>query len=249
MTLGAVLRSLAGFAVYALAFMVALGELGRDLGPLIAGAGIVGLAIGFGAQSLVADFIAGIFIIIEDQYGVGDYVDVGAASGTVEKVTLRTTVLRDVHGALWVVPNGEIRRVGNSSQLWARTVLDVDVAYDTDIDLAASVIKQVADDVWREGLESATIIEEPEIWGVQNFGADAISIRLAVKTEPGEQWATGRLIRARLKKAFDTNGIEIPFPQRTVWVNQVAERPAPAAETIKIREDLLGNRSGSDGDE
>ena len=249
MTLGAVLRSLAGFSVYALAFMVALGELGLDLGPLIAGAGIVGLAIGFGAQSLVADFIAGIFIIIEDQYGVGDYVDVGAASGTVEKVTLRTTVLRDVNGALWVVPNGEIRRVGNSSQLWARTVLDVDVAYDTDIDLAASVIKQVADDVWREEIESATIIEEPEIWGVQNFGADAISIRLAVKTEPGEQWATGRLIRARLKKAFDTNGIEIPFPQRTVWVNQVAERSAPAVEATKIRDDLLENRSGSDGEE
>ena len=249
MTLGAVLRSLAGFSVYALAFMVALGELGLDLGPLIAGAGIVGLAIGFGAQSLVADFIAGIFIIIEDQYGVGDYVDVGAASGTVEKVTLRTTVLRDVNGALWVVPNGEIRRVGNSSQLWARTVLDVDVAYDTDIDLAASVIKQVADDVWREEIESATIIEEPEIWGVQNFGADAISIRLAVKTEPGEQWATGRLIRARLKKAFDTNGIEIPFPQRTVWVNQVAEKSAPAGEATKIRDDLLENRSGSDGDE
>ncbi len=249
MTLGAVLRSLAGFAVYALAFMIALGELGLDLGPLIAGAGIVGLAVGFGAQSLVADFIAGIFIIIEDQYGVGDYVDVGAASGTVEKVTLRTTVLRDVNGALWVVPNGEIRRVGNSSQLWARTVLDVDVAYDTDIDLAASVIKEVADAVWREEVESATIIEEPEIWGVQNFGADAISIRLAVKTEPGEQWATGRLIRARLKKAFDVNGIEIPFPQRTVWVNQVAERTDAAPAGTEIRDDLLERRSGSDGDE
>jgi len=249
MTLGAVLRSLAGFAVYALAFMIALGELGLDLGPLIAGAGIVGLAVGFGAQSLVADFIAGIFIIIEDQYGVGDYVDVGVASGTVEKVTLRTTVLRDVNGALWVVPNGEIRRVGNSSQLWARTVLDVDVAYDTDIDLAASVIKEVADEVWREEVESATIIEEPEIWGVQNFGADAISIRLAVKTEPGEQWATGRLIRARLKKAFDANGIEIPFPQRTVWVNQVAERTDAAPAGTEIRDDLLERRSGSDGDE
>jgi len=249
MTLGAVLRSLAGFAVYALAFMIALGELGLDLGPLIAGAGIVGLAIGFGAQSLVADFIAGIFIIIEDQYGVGDYVDVGAAAGTVEKVTLRTTVLRDVNGALWVVPNGEIRRVGNSSQLWARTVLDVDVAYDTDIDLAASVIKEVADEVWQEAIESATIIEEPEIWGVQNFGADAISIRLAVKTEPGEQWATGRLIRARLKKAFDANGIEIPFPQRTVWVNQVTERTEVAPVATEVRDDLLERRSGSDGDE
>ena len=196
-TLGTVLRGLAGVAVYAVALMVALGELGLNLGPLIAGAGIVGLAIGFGAQSLVSDFIAGIFIIIEDQYGVGDYVDVGAASGTVEKVGLRTTTLRDVNGTMWTIPNGEIRRVGNSSQLWARTVLDVDVAYDTDIDLAASVIKEVADEVWRENLDSTTIIEEPEIWGVQNFGADAISIRLAVKTEPGEQWATGRLIRAR----------------------------------------------------
>ena len=248
-TLGAVLRSLAGFSVYALAYMIALGELGLDLGPLIAGAGIVGLAVGFGAQSLVADFIAGIFIIIEDQYGVGDIVDVGAASGTVEKVTLRTTTLRDIDGALWVVPNGEIRRVGNSSQLWARTVLDVDVAYDTDIDLAASVIKEVADGLWQEELESATIIEEPEIWGVQSFGADAISIRLAVKTEPNEQWATGRLIRARLKKAFDANGIEIPFPQRTVWVNQVAERTDAAVPGTAIRDDLLENRSGSDGDE
>ncbi len=249
MTLGAVLRSLASFGVYALAFMIALGELGLDLAPLIAGAGIVGLAVGFGAQSLVADFIAGIFIIIEDQYGVGDYVDVGAASGTVERVTLRTTVLRDVHGALWVVPNGEIRRVGNSSQLWARTVLDVDVAYDTDIDLAASVIKEVADEVWQEELESTTIIEEPEIWGVQNFGADAISIRLAVKTDPGEQWATGRLIRARLKKAFDANGIEIPFPQRTVWVKQVDEQAPDVKPVTTIREDLLGRRSGSDGEE
>ncbi|MCS5677830.1 MAG: mechanosensitive ion channel family protein [Acidimicrobiales bacterium] len=247
-TLGVVLRGLAGVAVYALALMVALGELGLDLGPLIAGAGIVGLAIGFGAQSLVSDFIAGIFIIIEDQYGVGDIVDVGAASGTVEKVTLRTTTLRDIDGALWVVPNGEIRRVGNSSQLWARTVLDVDVAYDTDIDLAASVIKEVADSLWREELDSATIIEEPEIWGVQSFGADAISIRLAVKTEPNEQWATGRLIRARLKKAFDANGIEIPFPQRTVWINQVSERTTVVPET-KVRDDLLDGRSGSDGDE
>jgi len=248
-TLGTVLRGLAGVAVYAVAFMVALGELGLNLGPLIAGAGIVGLAIGFGAQSLVSDFIAGIFIIIEDQYGVGDYVDVGAASGTVEKVGLRTTTLRDVNGTMWTIPNGEIRRVGNSSQLWARTVLDVDVAYDTDIDLAASVIKEVADEVWRENLESTTIIEEPEIWGVQSFGADAISIRLAVKTEPGEQWATGRLIRARLKKAFDANGIEIPFPQRTVWVNQVDEN-APAVKPVTtIRQDLLGKRSGSDGEE
>ena len=249
LTLGAVLRSIASFAIYIMAVLAMLGELGLDLGPFIAGAGIVGLAVGFGAQSLVADFIAGIFVIIEDQYGVGDFIDVGSASGTVERVTLRTTVMRDVHGTVWVVPNGEIRHVGNSSQLWARTVLDVDVAYDTDIDLAASVIKAVADEVWQEGLESATILEEPEIWGVQNFGADAISIRLAVKTEPGEQWATGRVIRGRLKKAFDVHGIEIPFPQRTVWVNTVTERKKADAVGTEIRDDLLERRSGGDGDE
>ena len=185
-TLGGLLSTLATLTTYSLGVLLALGEIGFDLGPLIAGAGIVGFAVGFGAQSAVSDFIAGIFILVEDQYAEGDFVDLGEASGTVERVSLRTTVLRDVHGAVWVVPNGEIRRVCNSSQIWARSVLDVDVAYDTDIDLAASVIKEVADELWKENLESATIIEEPEIWGVQNFGADSISIRLAVKTEAGE---------------------------------------------------------------
>ncbi|MEE2768855.1 MAG: mechanosensitive ion channel family protein [Actinomycetota bacterium] len=249
-TLGGLLRTATTVVVYVLAVLLALGEIGFDLGPLIAGAGIVGFAIGFGAQSMVADFIAGVFILVEDQYAEGDFVDLGDASGTVERVTLRTTVLRDINGALWVVPNGEIRRVCNSSQLWGRAVLDIDVAYDTDIDLAASVIKEVADGLWQDALESATILEEPEIWGVQNFGADSISIRLAVKTEAGEQWATGRQIRARLKKAFDANGIEIPFPQRTVWVHQVdpADR-MPDAPTTEIRTDLLDRRGGSDAEE
>ena len=250
LTLGGLLRSIAAFVIYIFALLIALGEIGLDLGPLIAGAGIAGLAIGFGAQSLVSDFIAGIFVVIEDQYGVGDIVDLGDASGTVEKVGLRSTVLRDINGSVWVVPNGEIRRVCNSSQLWARTVLDIDVAYNTDLDLAASVIKDVADQLWQENLESATILEEPEIWGVQSFGADSISIRLALKTEAGEQWATGRQIRARLKKAFDANGIEIPFPQRTIWVNQVPDgEPIPEERTVEVRTDLLERRSGSDAEE
>jgi len=249
-TLGGLFRTTATVAVYVLAVLLALGEIGFDLGPLIAGAGIVGFAVGFGAQSMVSDFIAGVFILVEDQYAEGDFVDLGDASGTVERVNLRTTVLRDINGALWFVPNGEIRRTCNSSQQWGRAVLDVDVAYDTDIDLAASVIKQVADELWRENLESATILEEPEIWGVQNFGADSISIRLAVKTEAGEQWATGRQIRARLKKAFDANGIEIPFPQRTVWVHQVDDTgPGPDKPSIEIRTDLLERRGGSDAEE
>jgi len=250
-TLGGLFRTTTTVAVYVLALLLALGEIGFDLGPLIAGAGIVGFAVGFGAQSMVSDIIAGIFILVEDQYAEGDWVDLGDASGTVEGVNLRTTVLRDIAGSQWVVPNGEIRQVCNFSQDFGKTVLDVDVAYDTDIDLAASVIKEVADKLWRENLESATIIEEPQIAGVQNFGADSISIRLVVKTEAGEQWATGRQIRARLKKAFDANGIEIPFPQRTVWVHQVDDKgSSPVEPTTQIRTDLLdGGVGGGDAEE
>ena len=246
LTLGAVLRGTSTTIVYLMGLMIALGEIGLDLGPLLAGAGIVGLAIGFGAQSLVADFIAGIFVIIEDQYGVGDWVDVGSASGTVERVSLRTTVLRDAHGTVWVVPNGEIRRVGNSSQLWARTVLDLEVAYDTDIDKAATIIKDVADQLWEEQLEVATILEEPVVSGVQSFGADSIAIRLSVKTDPGEQWSTGRILRARIKKAFDTYGIEIPFPQRTVWMHTAdnSEKDKEVPE-VEIKRNLLEGSSGS----
>jgi small-conductance mechanosensitive channel len=217
-TLGAVLKSMTAGVIWVMAALIALGEVGISLGPLIAGAGIAGIAIGFGAQSLVKDFLAGIFIVIEDQYGVGDIVDVGEAAGTIEQVTLRTTRLRDVEGALWVVPNGEIRRVGNKSQIWSRAILDIGVSYDTDLDQAAEILKQVADELWHEQREGETVLEEPAVWGVQELGDSAIVLRLAVKTDPAEQWATGRLLRLRIKKAFDLAGIEIPFPQRTVWV-------------------------------
>jgi small conductance mechanosensitive channel len=226
-TLGNVMLSLASIIIYTIAGLMALAEFDINLGPLIASAGIVGIALGFGAQSLVKDFLSGIFMLVEDQYGVGDVIDVGDAAGVVEAVNLRTTQLRDVHGTLWHVPNGEIRRVANKSQEWARTVLDVEVAYDTDIASAMAVIKRVADEVWEEAPENATILEEPEIWGVEAFGASAIAIRLAMKVEPAEQWATARLVRGRLKEAFDAEGIEIPFPQRTVWMHQVEAGPTP----------------------
>jgi small conductance mechanosensitive channel len=196
---------------------MALGEFDINLGPLIAGAGIAGIALGFGAQSIVQDFLAGFFMLIEDQYAVGDIVDVGEASGVVEGMGLRTTRLRDVNGTLWYVPNGQIQRVANKSQQWARAVLDIEVAYDTDIELAKRVIKETADSVWNDHLPKATIIEEPEIWGVEMFGESAIAIRLVVKTEPGEQFSTAREIRGRLIVAFTREGIEIPFPQRVIW--------------------------------
>jgi len=222
-TLGSVLRNAATVIIWVIAGLLILGELNVDLAPLLAGAGIAGVALGFGAQYIVSDLLSGMFMIAEDQYGVGDVIDLGEANGTVEEVTLRVTKVRDIRGTVWYVRNGQIQRVGNKSQLWARVILDIGVAYDTDIEKASCLIKQVADEVWREKIDEARVLEEPTIWGVQDLGADAIVIRVGVKTRPGEQWAVARLIRARVKTAFDDAGITIPFPQRTIWVNPVGD--------------------------
>ncbi|MEM9033755.1 MAG: mechanosensitive ion channel family protein [Actinomycetota bacterium] len=231
-TIGSVLRSLSTIVIYLLAVAIALGELGIALGPLIAGAGIAGVALGFGAQSIVRDFLSGLFILMEDQYGVGDVVDLGEASGVIEEVALRITKVRDLDGTLWYVPNGEIHRVANRSHIWARAVMDIEVAYDTDLDRAGEVIKRVADELWREHAEAATIIGEPELWGVEAFGASSIVIRLVARTEPGEQWAVSRELRKRLKVAFDDEGIEIPFPQRVVWMR--SEEPGAGADAAPV---------------
>lgn len=225
--LGTVLRSLTSVVIYGLAALIVLGEFGVNLGPLIAGAGIVGVALGFGAQTLVRDFLSGLFMLAEDQYGIGDVVDVGDASGVVEEIRLRTTRLRDVNGTVWFVPNGEIRRVGNKSQAWARAVLDIPVAYDADLDLATRVVKEAADSIWREQPAEATVLEEPQVWGVEDLGDSAVILRLALKVEPGEQWAAARLARRRVKDALDRAGVEIPLPQRAVWLRSPG---APAAE-------------------
>jgi moderate conductance mechanosensitive channel len=208
-TVGALLASVASFGIWTLAGLMALGTMGLNLGPLIAGAGIVGVALGFGSQNLVRDFISGIFMLLEDQYGVGDVVDAGPATGTVEGVGLRTTRLRDVDGTLWHIPNGEIRRVGNRSQGWARALVDVEVAYSTDLDAATQVIERVADDMWRDERWAHRILEEPELWGVEELGPDGVRVRLVAKTRPLEQWKVARELRARIKAAFDKAGVEV----------------------------------------
>ena len=254
-TLATLFKSVASTIIWGIALMMLLAEFDVNLGPLIAGAGIIGVAVGFGAQSIVRDLLTGVFMLIEDQYGVGDVVDLGDAVGTVESVGLRTTRLRDISGTVWHVPNGAIARVGNMSQLWARVPLDLDVAYDTDLDEAMAIIKRVADEVWLEQGESTTVLEEPTVVGVQAFGADAVTIRVMVKTEPSEQWATARLLRKRVKDAFDEAGIEIPFPQRTVWVrsgetDESDAKPAAgafqtAAEPVETPD---GDSDGADSD-
>jgi small conductance mechanosensitive channel len=234
-TIGSVLRSLSTAIVYTIAAVTVLGELGINLGPLVASAGIAGVAIGFGAQSLVKDFLAGLFMLAEDQYGVGDIIDVGEAKGTVEAVGLRTTRLRDVEGTVWHVPNGQITRVGNKSQEWARALLDVSVSYDTDLRRAEEVIKDVADSMWHDPEWSSRLLEEPEIWGVENMGADGIDIRMGIKTRPSEQFKVMRELRTRLKERFDQDGIQTSSPQRTLWVRD-GESGASGAASPSVSE-------------
>ena len=230
--LTSVLRSVTSGVIFTIAGFLILGEVGLNLAPLLAGAGVLGLAIGFGSQALVKDFLSGLFILVEDQFGVGDIVDLdGSTSGTVEAVSLRTTRLRSVDGTVWHVPNGDIRRVGNKSQHWSRALLDIDISYDTDIDHAKAVIQRVADELWHERDD---ILEEPEVWGVESLGPHSVIIRLVVKTRPSDQYAISRELRQRLKEAFDAEGIEIPFQQQTVW-NRTDDPPppTPAAEPGK----------------
>jgi moderate conductance mechanosensitive channel len=236
-TIGGVLRSVATVVIYGIAFALVLGVLGVQLGPLLAGAGIVGVALGFGAQNLVRDFLAGMFILLEDQYGIGDIVTIGdstnpMAGGVVEGITLRQTRLRDVHGTVWHIPNGEIRAVGNQSQLWARSLLDIGVSYETDVEHAMRVIKAVADSVWQDPQWSSQVLEEPQVWGIEQLGPNEVVIRLVLKVEPSRQWAVNREVRQRLLAAFDREGIEIPFPQRTVWVRMLGDEEAPRESRV-----------------
>ncbi len=217
--LGALAGSVLRVLIWTVALFILLSTaFGINLTPLLAGAGILGIAVGFGAQGLVSDFLAGIFMLAEDQFGVGDIVNVGEASGVVEGVSLRTTRIRDVTGTLWHVPNGQIMRVGNMSQEWARALLDIGVAYGTDIDAASELILTIATDMAGEEDYREIFLDEPEIWGVENLGNDSVDIRLVIKTQPGQQWAIARELRRRIKNAFDAAEVEIPFPQRTVWL-------------------------------
>ncbi|WP_082573177.1 MULTISPECIES: mechanosensitive ion channel family protein [unclassified Nocardioides] len=233
-TMSGVLKSIVTFIVVAIIGTMVLSEIGVAIAPIIASAGILGIALGFGAQSLVRDFLAGIFIFIEDQYGVGDVVDVGEANGTVEAVTLRMTRLRDINGTVWYVPNGAILRVGNKSQNWSRAVVDVSVGYGEDLSSVQRVLRDVAHDLWQDDDFRHVIIEEPEVTGVEMLAADSVTIRVMVKTAPLEQWAVARELRQRIKARFDHEGIEIPFAQRVVWHRQdrrdaVAPDSAPDA--------------------
>ena len=216
-TMAGVFKSIITGLIVVIVTTMVLSELGVNVAPIIASAGIIGLALSFGAQSLVKDFVSGTFIFIEDQYGVGDVVDLGEAVGTVEAVTLRMTRLRSLDGTVWYVPNGEIMRVGNQSQNWSRAVIDVGVGYGEDLARVQRVLREVAHDLWQDEDFRDVVIEEPEVTGVENLAADAVTVRVLVKTAPLQQWAVARELRQRIKARLDYEGIEIPFAQRVVW--------------------------------
>ncbi|HLN79209.1 MAG TPA: mechanosensitive ion channel family protein [Nocardioidaceae bacterium] len=223
--MGSLLKSIVTGVIVTMVTMMVIAELGYDVGPLIASAGILGLALGFGAQSLVKDFLAGIFMIFEDQYGVGDVIDAEFASGTVEAVSLRVTRIRDVDGTVWYVRNGEILRIGNMSQNWARTVLDIRVAYSEDLYRVQGLLKEIAHDLWDDDDYKGKIIEEPEVWGVQSLDPEYVTVRVTLKTAPLEQWDVAREMRERIKARFDYERIEMPLPQRVVWHREGSENP------------------------
>jgi small conductance mechanosensitive channel len=222
-----VLGSVVGTIIWVIAGLIALGELNINLGPLIAGAGVLGVALGFGAQTLVRDFLAGMFIVIEDQFGVGDTVDLQDVAGTVEEVSLRSSKIRDVGGVLWTVSNGEIVKAGNATKGWSRSKIDVAVAYESDIRRAMALVLEVAEEMRQDDEWRIDILEPPEMWGVEALAVDGVTVRLVVKTRPGRQYVVTRELQLRIKEAFEAEGIEIPYPHRTLWLRQPEESAPP----------------------
>ena len=237
-TVGSLLRSVTSLVIGVLALMLVLGEVGFQLGPFIAGAGIVGVALGFGAQNLVKDFLSGIFMILEDQYGVGDVVDLGSATGTVESVGLRVTRLRDGNGTLWYARNGEVLRVGNHSQGFAQVTVDLPVPYGSDVDAAGEAMQAVADELVDEEPFADAILEEPELLGVEQIDVDKVILRLTVKVNPPDQWRVARALRQRIADRLDEDGVRRPGngldvhtePARSGTTSGVPVTPEPPAD-------------------
>jgi small conductance mechanosensitive channel len=213
-TLGTVLRSLVTATVFSVAFIMVLDELAIPIAPLLASAGVAGVALGFGAQSLVKDFLSGVFMLVEDQYGVGDVIDTGEAIGTVEDVTLRVTRLRDGNGVVWYVRNGEIVRIGNRSQGWSTAIVDVPVAYTEDIDRVQDIIRAALVDLDEDPTWHERLVETPTVAGIEQITGTTITVRVIAKCLPNEHLVVQREIRERVKTAFDANGVKQPvvFP-------------------------------------
>ncbi|USQ78990.1 mechanosensitive ion channel family protein [Ornithinimicrobium faecis] len=210
LTMGSLLKSVATFVIATIAVLTVMSLIGLPLGPLLASAGVGGVALGFGAQSLVKDFLSGIFMIVEDQYGVGDMIDTGEAVGVVEEVSLRVTRLRDLTGVVWFIRNGEIIRIGNQSQGWAMASIDLQVAATEKPSVVIPIIERVLEEYYADPEVKGKVLEPPTVGGVDSVAAGAMTIRVFAKCVPGQQWGVPRQIREKAKVAFDAEGIALP---------------------------------------
>jgi small conductance mechanosensitive channel len=208
-TIGLVLSNLITASLTISATIAILAELGIAIGALAAGAGILGAALGFGAQSLVKDFLAGLFIVVEDQFGVGDFVDLGTATGVVESIRLRVTQVRDSEGTVWYVRNGEILRVGNQSQGWSRIILDLPLAYNSDLEKAKKAIEAAAAKLTETSTLKTGLIGKAEVWGIQALGGEEIVFRMVQQVRPSKKEAITRALRMEVKKALDKAGVKL----------------------------------------
>jgi small-conductance mechanosensitive channel len=222
-TLARVIRSTALVIIVTAAGLMILVELGLDITPLIAGAGIAGVALGLGAQRLISDVIGGFFILMEDQFAVGDAIQVGSIGGSVEKMTLRATFLRDLEGTLHVIPNGEIRIVSNLTKGWSRVVVNVGVAYEEDIGRVVAALEKIGHDFQQNEEFAPLLLEEPTVTGVEALGDWTVTVRIMVKTKPGKQWKVARELRRRIKESFEREGIEMPYPRQEVLMRSLSE--------------------------
>jgi len=229
-TVSGLFRKVVKVAVYTVALMMILAELGLNITPIIAGAGIVGLAVGFGAQNLVRDVISGLFLILENQVRVGDVARINGTGGLVEEINLRTIVLRDIEGTVHVFPNGTIESLSNMSKEWSRFAIDVGVAYKENIDEVMELLKKIGEGLAKDARFGEMILEPLEVLGVDGFGGSEVVIKCVMKTAPAKQWEVGRELRRRIKNTFDERGIEIPFPHVSLYVGEET-KPLPLSIT------------------
>ncbi|MFH1135853.1 MAG: mechanosensitive ion channel family protein [Pseudomonadota bacterium] len=235
-------------ADYFVGGVVILEQLGVNVGPILAGAGIVGLGVGLGAQSLVKDFINGLFILIQDMINVGDWVQLGDRSGLVESIGLRAVTIRDAWGSVHIIPNSAIETVTNMTKGFSRYILDVGVAYREDIDEVMELLGEIGREMQADPVFGPDILEPLDVMGLHEFGDSAVIVRARVTTKPMKQWAVGREFNRRIKKAFDLRGIEIPFPHQTIYMGEPKKGPAPPLQMRIIPEQKPGPAGGPDED-
>jgi small conductance mechanosensitive channel len=221
-TAASLVRTGGATLVLLIAALMVFREFGMDITPLLAGAGVAGLAIGFGAQSLIKDVIAGFFILMEDQYHVGDVIQAAGVSGQVERITLRMTIVRDLNGAVHFIPNGEIKVASNLTKEWSRAVLEVGVSYEEDIDHVFTVLDQIGRSLADDETFGKLVLEPPQVLGVEALADSQVTIRILAKTLPLQQWDVARELRRRIKGAFDREGIQVPYPHRVVITRPAA---------------------------